>query len=132
MRRFLILSGALAVALILATGAQAAVTVSVGDGRANADGSATVPVTVTCPPGSFVLEAHLTLSQDDQAIWGQAGLGRIRCNGRPQIFLVTVTPFQGSFHSGTAYASPYVLVQFRGTGATESGGTASTITLTSA
>jgi hypothetical protein len=131
MRRSLIFVGTLVVALLVAAGAQAAVTVSVGDGRANTDGTATVPVTVTCPPGSFVLEAHLTLSQDDQAISGQAGLGRIRCNGRPQTFLVTVTPFQGSFHAGAAYASPFILVQFRGTGETESGGSASTITLTS-
>jgi hypothetical protein len=131
MRHSLIFVGALVAALLLAAGAQAAVSASVGDGRANTDGTATVPVTVTCPPGSVVLEAHLTLSQDDQAISGQAGLGRIRCNGRPQNLLVTVTPFQGSFHAGAAYASPFILVQFRGTGETESGGSASTITLTS-
>jgi hypothetical protein len=131
MRRSLIFVGVLVLALALAAGAHAAVTVSVSDGRANADGTATVPVTVSCPPGSFVLEAHLTLSQDDQATSGQAGLGRIRCNGRAQTLVVTVTPFQGSFHPGPAYASPFVLVQFRGSGDTESGGNASTITLTS-
>jgi hypothetical protein len=129
MRRSLCFLCALAGALIVGPAAQAAVSISVANGTVNADGSATVPVSVSCEPGRVVLEAHLTLSQDDQTISGTGGIGNVRCTGRVRTYLVTVTPFQGAFHSGTAFASPFVLVQNRRTGETESGGTASNITL---
>jgi hypothetical protein len=127
--RLLVFIGVLGVGLIAAATASAAVTVSAGDGTVVADGSATVPVTIACTPGSRVLEAHLTLSQNDQAVSGTAGISGVRCNGRPATYLVTVRPNEGSFQAGTAFASPFVLVQRRGTGETESGGTSAEITL---
>ena len=128
MRRAVLVGSVLA-ALVAAPAAHAAVSVSVSDGTGNPDGSATVPVSISCSPGSVVLEAHLSLSQDDGAIWGIAGIANVRCTGRATTYLVTVRPHEGAFHSGTAYASPYVLVQRRGTGATESGGSAASISL---
>ena len=116
-------------ALVCASSAHAVVTVSVGDGTANADGSATVPVTVACTPGSVVIEALVTLSQDDGAVWAMAGIPNVRCTGQPRTYLVTLRPYDAAFHPGTAYASPYVLVQSRRTGETESGGSARYITL---
>jgi hypothetical protein len=119
-----------AAVLIVAPAAYAAVTATAGDGTVNADGSATVPVTVACTPGSTILEAFLSLSQDDQSISGMGGIAGVRCTGRPRTFQVTVTPLNGAFHSGEASASPFVLVQSRRPGGgTESGGTSSTITL---
>jgi hypothetical protein len=118
-----------AAVLIVTPAAYAAVMATAGNGTANPDGSATAPVTIACTPGSRVLEAHLSLSQDAQTISGMAGIGGVRCTGQPRTYQVTVTPFDGAFHSGEAFASPFVLVQSRRTGATESGGTSSTITL---
>ena len=129
MRRLLWVLSVSVLALAAAPAAQAAVIASVGDGTANPDGSATVPVTISCEPGSVVLEAHLTLSQGDGSVWGMSGIANVRCTGRARTYLVTVTPFEGAFHAGVAYASPYVLVQDRRTGDTESGGSASHVTL---
>ena len=129
MRNPLILTGALVIALLVVAPAYAEVTVSVGGGTSNRDGSATVSVTVTCDPGSRILEAHVSLSQDEGAVSGMGGLRNVRCNGRPHTYFATVRPYSGNFHAGTAYASPYVLVQNRATGQTESGGGFSEITL---
>lgn len=129
MRRALTLLSLVGVAFFASPVAHAAVTVTVGGGTVNQDGSVTVPVTVTCSPASRVLEAHLSLSQDDGAVWGMAGLGSVRCNGRPNTYVATVRPYDGSFHAGTAHASTYVLVQRRGTGETESGGSFGEIAL---
>ncbi len=76
-----------------------------------------------------MLEAHLFLSQDDGAVSQMAGIRNVRCTGRPRTYLVLVAPHDGAFHPGTAYASPYVLVESRRTGATESAGSAQYITL---
>jgi hypothetical protein len=116
-------------ALVAAPAAHTAVSVSASNGTVNPDGSATVPVSISCTPGSVVLEAHLSLSQDDGAIWGMAGIANVRCTGKTTTYHVTVRPHAGAFHAGTAYASPYVLTQRRGTGATESGGSAASISL---
>jgi hypothetical protein len=124
-----VLVGAVVALLVVAPAAHAAVSVSVSNGTANPDGSATVPVSIYCTPGSIVIEAHLSLSQDDGAIWGMAGIRNVRCTGKPTTYFVTVTPNQGRFHTGTVYASPYVLVQRRGTGDTESAGNAASISL---
>ena len=129
MRRRLILVGVVAAVLVVAPTAYAAVTAAAGDGTVNADGSATVPVTFSCSPGSVVIEAHITLSQDDQKISGTAGIAGVRCTGRPRTLLVKVVPVDGAFHPGTAFASPFLLVQNRRTSMTESGGTSATITL---
>ncbi len=124
-----VLVGTVLTALVAAPAAHAAVSVSVSDGTVNADGSATVPVSISCSPGSVVLEAHLSLSQDDGAIWGMAGIANVRCTGKTTTYMVTVRPYDGAFHAGTAYASPYVLTQRRRTGTTESGGSAASISL---
>ena len=129
MRRWSVLLGVLAAAYFAAAPAYGAVTATAGDGTVAADGSATVPVTISCTPGSVVLEAHLSLSQDNQTIAGMAGIGGVRCNGRPRTHPVRVIPFDGAFHSGEAFASPFLLVQNRRGDATESGGTSSVITL---
>jgi hypothetical protein len=131
MRRVLIVIGAVGLALAVAPVAYAVVTATVGNGTANTDGSATVPVTVSCPGGAKVIEAHLTLSQDDQFISGMGGIAGVRCNGRPSTYLVRVVPWDvdRAFHAGTAVASPYVLVERRGGKTTESGGTGGSITL---
>jgi hypothetical protein len=128
-RRGLILVGVVAVMLVVAPVAHAAVTAVAGDGTVSADGSATVPVTFSCTPGSVVIEAHLTLSQDDQRVSGTAGIPGVRCTGKPRTLLVRVVPVDGAFHPGAAFASPFLLVQNRRTGTTESGGTGATITL---
>ena len=125
------LAAALVLALVAAPAADARVSATVADGVVNPDGSATIPVTVRCPPQATVLEALVTLSQDDQAISGMGGLGAVPCrNGRKGVTtLVTVRPFDGAFHAGAAFASPYVLVQRKKSESTESGGTAAAITL---
>lgn len=129
MRRTLIVIGVVALALVVAPVAYAVVTATVGDGTANPDGSASVPVTVSCPTGSKVLEAFVTLSQDHQTTSGMGGIAGVRCDGRPHTYLVRVVPGEGAFHPGTAFASPYVLVESRHGHTTESGGTARSITL---
>lgn len=129
MRGTLVVVGAVALALVIAPVAYAVVTATVGDGTANTDGSASVPVTVSCPAGTKVIEALVTLSQDDQTISGMGGIAGVRCNGRARTYLVRVAPTQGAFHAGTAFASPYVLVQRRSGNTTESGGTGGSITL---
>lgn len=129
MRNALTLIGALVLALLVAAPAHAEVRVSVGGGTSNPDGSATVSVTVTCDPGSRIIEAHVSLSQDEGYVWGMGGLANVRCNGRPNTYLATVRPSNGYFHAGAAYASAYVLVQSRATGQTESGGGSGEITL---
>ena len=129
MRRTLIPIGVVALAFVVTPVAYALVTATVGDGTVNSDGSASVPVTVSCPPGAKVIEAHLTLSQDEQTISGMAGIAGVRCNGRPRTYLVRVVPLDGAFHAGTATASPYVLVELPRGNTTESGGTGGTITL---
>ena len=83
------------------------------------DGSAIARVAVACDGGLQMLEAHLLLSQDDQSVWGMAGLGRLLCDGRSHIHSVQVRPFEGAFHRGAARASAYVLRHDPATGATE-------------
>ena len=129
MRGTFLVVGAVALALVVVPVAYAVVTATVGDGTANTDGSASVPVTVSCPGGSTVIEALVTLSQDDQTISGMAGIPGVRCNGRPRTYLARVVPVEGAFHVGTALASPYVLVERRNGKTTESGGTGGSITL---
>ncbi len=123
MRRTLILVGIVAALLLIASPAHASITATAVDGTANSDGSATVPVTFSCPPGWRVIEALVTLSQDDQSIFGMAFVGGVRCTGRPQTFLVRVVSHDGAFHPGTAFASPYLLAERRRDNTSDSGGT---------
>ena len=80
-----------------------------------------VEVQVTCPQGKEVLEAHISVSQEDSAIYGQSGIP-VKCTGKPHTYRTAVTAQQGQFHTGTAYGSAYVLLYDPATGTTESGG----------
>ncbi len=79
-----------------------------------------VEVQVTCPQGKDVLEAHISVSQDDSATYGFSGIP-VKCTGKPHTYRTIVTAQQGQFHTGTAYASAYVLLYDPATGTTESG-----------
>ena len=111
--------------------AQAVVAVSIQPkAKIAANGAVRAVVVVSCDPGDQVLEAHLTVSQDDQAISGQAGIPGVRCDGKSHKYRVTVTPLGGAFHAGEAFASAFVLVCAVPTcGTTEQGQDAGTITV---
>ena len=99
--------------------------------RVHRDGSAVVTVLVTCPSGLQALEAHLSLSQDDQVISGQAGLGAITCSGRTQRVRVVLQPTEetADFHRGAAYASAFLLLLHPDTSMTVQAQDLETITL---
>jgi hypothetical protein len=78
-----------------------------------------VELQVTCPQGKEVLEAHISVSQDDSATYGLSGIP-VKCTGKPHTYKTVVTAQQGQFHTGTAYASAYVLLYDPATGTTES------------
>lgn len=130
-RRFiLVLVAAFGLVWAGSVSAQAAVAVSI-EPRAKlvADGAVRVVVVVSCDPGDQVLEAHLSVSQDDQTVSGQAGIP-VRCNGRSRQYRVTVAPLEGAFHEGDAFASAFVLTcADPACGTTEQGQDARTITV---
>jgi hypothetical protein len=109
--RFLVvLLAALGLAWASSALAQAVVAVSIQpNAKLVANGAVRAVVVVSCDPGDPVLEAHLALSQDNQAISGQAGIP-VRCDGKSHKYRVTVTPLEGAFHAGDAFASAFVLV----------------------
>ena len=86
-----------------------------------------VKVSYRCDPFGEVLEAHISLSQDDQSIYGMTGLGGVDCDGRWHTNIVIVRPYDGSFHKGTAYASAFLLLHDPNTGETRQGQVAETI-----
>lgn len=89
--------------------AQAAVSVSIEPAaKLLPDGAVRVVLVASCDEGHDVLEAFVSVSQDDQSISGRAGIP-LRCTGRPRTYRVRVKPLEGSFHAGEAYASAYVL-----------------------
>jgi hypothetical protein len=89
--------------------AQAAVVVSIEPGaKLVANGAVRAVVVASCDPGHQVLEAHLSVSQDGQAILGQAGIP-VRCDGKSRKYRVTVTPTEGNFHTGESFGSAFVL-----------------------
>jgi Family of unknown function (DUF6299) len=90
-------------------------------------GAVEVSVAYRCDPGLEPLEAHISLSQDDQTISGQSGLGSIICDGTTHVNRVTVRPTQGRFHKGDAYASAFLLLYDPATGGTVSVSHAETI-----
>lgn len=92
-------------------------------------GSVLAKVTVVCDEGRQVLEAHLRISQDDQSISGESGLGALRCDGRPHKYNVRVTPLAGAFHAGEATASAFVLLLDPTTGTTQQAQDFRTITI---
>ena len=117
-----------ALTLAGAPSALATVTVSVDpDGKLKGT-TAILRVTVTCDAGDEVLEANLTLSQDDQAISGTGGIPGVRCDGRPHKSTVRVTAQNGTFHTGAASASAFVLV-LEPAGTTEQGQASQTVNL---
>jgi len=85
------------------------------------DGAVLVQVQVTCPKGMEVLEAHVSVSQDDQTVFGQSGIP-VKCTGKPHTYRTAVTAQQGQFHTGSAYSSAFVLIIDRATNTTQSGG----------
>lgn len=120
-----------ALAAVATAPAEAAPSVSVQVARnASLSGSAIVAlVTVSCSDGASVLEAQLTVSQDNQATSGTAGIAGVVCDGRPHRYTVTVNGQQGAFHTGPAHASAFVLVQDSLTGGTASDGASRTISV---
>jgi hypothetical protein len=92
-------------------------------------GSLVARLTITCDPGRQVLEAHLTISQDDQRISGTAAISRIRCDNRPHTVMVRVSPVEGAFHEGEAHASAFILRLDSTTGTTEQGQDSRTVTV---
>ena len=71
-------------------------------------GSIRVTVAVRCAPFGEPFEANVTVSQDDGFVWTQRGLPAATCDRRWHRYTVVATPFEGSFHRGTAYVSAYV------------------------
>ena len=89
--------------------AHADVTVSIEPrAKLTATGAVRVVVVASCDPGDQVLEAHLSVSQDDQTISGQAGIP-VRCDGKSRKYRVAVSPLEGTFHPGDAFVSAFVL-----------------------
>jgi hypothetical protein len=109
-RLLVVLAAALGLALAGSGVAAAAVAVSIApDAKLVANGAVRAVVVVSCDPGDQVLEAHLSVSQDDQAIFGQTGLP-VRCDGKARKYRVTVMPLAGAFHPGTAFGSAFLLI----------------------
>jgi hypothetical protein len=130
MRLLLVMVAALGLAWAGSVPAQAAVAVSIApEAKLLANGAVRTVVVVSCDPGRQVLEAHLSVSQDNQVISGQTGIP-VRCDGKSRKYRVTVTPLEGAFHAGDAFASAFVLTCADPTcGTTEQGQDARTITV---
>ena len=116
MRRVLVPALFLVLVSLAVPGAAAAeaATVEVHPRAVVHDGVMTLRVTASCEPGWTVLEAGLTVSQDEQATWTQTGIGRLECDGRLHRLRVQATPFEGAFHPGVAYVSAFVIVERAG------------------
>jgi len=131
MRLVLVLVAALGLAWTGQATAQAAVAVAIQPAaKLVGDGAVRVVVVASCDSDHQVLEAHLSVSQDDQAISGMTGIP-VRCDGRARRYRVTVSPLDGAFHPGDAFASAFVLTcaDPPTCGTTEQGQDARTITV---
>lgn len=95
-------------------------------GVARGNGIAAVAVFVACSGGT-ALEALLTLSQDDQATFGQGSMGVLVCDGVEHQYMVRMRALNGTFHRGPAHASAFALIC--GELACASGGATQTVTL---
>ena len=92
------------------------------------DGDAVLArVAVSCPEGTEVLEAHLRISQDEQTVSGEAPIFGIICDGRTRTRVVRVSPLEGQFHAGEAFASAFLLVIDPDTGQTQQAQDAKTV-----
>jgi hypothetical protein len=129
-RFLLVLAATLGLAWAGSMPAHAAVAVSIKpEAKLVANGAVRAVVVASCDPGHQVLEAHLSVSQDNQAIFGQTGIP-VRCDSKSRKYRVTVTPLEGAFHAGDAFASAFVLTCADPTcGTTEQGQDARTITV---
>jgi hypothetical protein len=130
MRFLVVLVAALGLAWAGSVPAQAAVAVSIEpQAKLVANGAVRAVVVASCDPGRQVLEAHLSVSQDNQAIFGETGIP-VRCDGKSRKYRVTITPLEGAFHAADAFASAFVLTCADPTcGTTEQGQDARTITV---
>jgi hypothetical protein len=131
LRRFVVvLVVALGFAWAGSVPAQAAVAVSIEPvAKLVANGAVRAVVVASCDPGRQALEAHLSVNQDNQAIFGEAGIP-VRCDGKSHKYRVTVTPTDGNFHTGDAFGSAFVLTCADPTcGTTEQGQDARSITV---
>jgi hypothetical protein len=125
-----LVAGLVATFMLGAFPVQATTTVSIEpEAKLTRGGSVIARLTITCDSGREVLEAHITISQDDQRTSGTAGISRIRCDGRPHTVRVKVTPLEGAFHEGDAFASAFISRLDPNTGTTEQGQDARTITV---
>jgi hypothetical protein len=89
--------------------AGAATSVTIDEKAKRVDGGAAVVVrlTITCDPGKDILEAHVSVSQDEAS--GMAGIGGIVCDGAPHRYRVRVGTFEGTYDRGDAFASAFIL-----------------------
>jgi hypothetical protein len=120
MRRFisLVTVAALMVAMLLPLGAASArqqadaVVVKVGPtAKLIDDGQAVrVKVTVKCEPPAEVLEALVTVHQDEGAAFGEAGITSVVCDGKKRTHRVAVEALDSTFGRGEAFVSAFVLV----------------------
>jgi hypothetical protein len=114
----LITLAALMVTLLLPTGASNArqqadtVVVEVGPtAKLLDDGQAVrVKVKVACEPPAEVLEALLTVHQEEGAAFGEAGLTSVVCDGKTRVHRVAVEALDSTFRPGEAFVSAFVLV----------------------
>jgi hypothetical protein len=108
-RVLVVLVAALGLAWAGSVPAQAAVAVSIqSEAKLLANGAVRAVVVASCDPGDEVLEAQLSVSQDNRALSGQAGIP-VRCDGKSRKYRVMVGPFEGAFHAGDAFVSAFVL-----------------------
>jgi hypothetical protein len=120
MRRFisLVTVAALMVAMLLPLGAASArqqadaVVVKVGPtAKLIDDGQAVrVKVKVKCEPPAEVLEALVTVHQDEGAAFGEAGITSVVCDGKKRTHRVAVEALDSTFRRGEAFVSAFVLV----------------------
>ena len=114
----------------IASSAESAVSVALAPKAKLADeGVVVARLTITCDPGREILEAHLTVSQDDQRVSGTAGIAGVRCDGKAHKYRVMVHPQEGTFHAGEGFASAFVLVLDPATGTIEQGQASGNISL---
>ena len=103
---------AVAASSLLATPASAArdpVSIKTSsNGDLSADGfTATVSLRVRCDPVGDVLEAFVTVSQEQT--FAQAGFGPV-CDGRWHEFTIGATALDVPFAAGPAQVSPFILI----------------------
>jgi hypothetical protein len=131
MSRFLTgIAATLVVALLIGVapaGAATSVTIEPTAKRVAGGAAVIVRLTVTCDPGRDVLEAHVSVSQDEAS--GMAGIPGIVCDGSPHRHRVRVGTFEGSYDRGEAFASAFILRIDPVTQETEQGQDSRTVTV---